>query len=48
VAKAIRELKHDKGRNSERSARSAEWSESEDNLLFRGKIYVLKDLDLRL
>ena len=49
VAKAIRELKHDKGRSFECSARSAEWSESDDNLLlFRGKIYVPKDLDLRL
>src|SRR3981189_3149820 len=49
MAKAIRELKEDKGRNSKCSARSAEWSESEDNLLlFRGKIYVPKDLDLRL
>jgi hypothetical protein len=42
VAKAIRELKHNKGRHSDNS-------KSENNLLlFQGRIYVPKDLDLRL
>jgi hypothetical protein len=44
VAKAARELRKDKGRGM---VKSAEWSESEGLLMFRGKIYVPKDRDLR-
>jgi hypothetical protein len=44
VAKAARELRKDKGR---RTVKSAEWSESEGLLIFRGKIYVPKDRELR-
>jgi hypothetical protein len=44
VAKAARELRNDKGRGT---IKSAEWSESDGLLMFRGKIYVPKDRDLR-
>jgi hypothetical protein len=44
VAKAARELRKDKGRGT---IKSAEWSESDGLLMFRGKIYVPKDRDLR-
>jgi hypothetical protein len=44
VAKAARELRKDKGRGT---IKSAEWSESDGLLMFRGKIYVPKDKDLR-
>jgi hypothetical protein len=44
VAKAARELRKDKGRGT---VKSAEWSESEGLLMFRGKIYVPKDRELR-
>jgi hypothetical protein len=44
VAKAARELLKDKGRGT---VKSAEWSESDGLLMFRGKIYVPKDRDLR-
>src|SRR6202142_2889285 len=44
VAKAAKELKRDKGRGL---VRSAEWSERDGLLLYRGKIYVPKDRDLR-
>jgi hypothetical protein len=44
VAKAARELRKDKGRST---VKSAEWSESDGLLMFRGKIYVPKDRDLR-
>jgi hypothetical protein len=44
VAKAARELQKDKGRGM---VKSAEWSESDGLLMFRGKIYVPKDRDLR-
>jgi transposase InsO family protein len=44
VAKAARSLKHDRTRGT---IRSAEWAETEGLLMFRGKIYVPKDLDLR-
>jgi hypothetical protein len=44
VAKAARELRKDRGRTS---IRSAEWSESNGLLTYRGKIYVPKDHDLR-
>jgi hypothetical protein len=44
VAKAARELQKDKGRGT---IKSAEWSESDGLLMFRGKIYVPKDRDLR-
>jgi hypothetical protein len=39
VAKAAKELRKDKGRGT---VKSAEWSESEGLLMFRGKIYVPK------
>jgi hypothetical protein len=39
-----RELRKDKGRGT---VKSAEWSESEGLLMFRGKIYVPKDRELR-
>jgi hypothetical protein len=44
MAKAARELWKDKGRGT---IKSAEWSESDGLLMFRGKIYVPKDKDLR-
>jgi formylmethanofuran dehydrogenase subunit C len=44
VAKAVRELSKDKGRGM---IKSTKWSESEGLLMFRGKIYVPKDRDLR-
>jgi hypothetical protein len=44
VAKAARELRKDKGRGT---IKSAEWFESDGLLMFRGKIYVPKDRDLR-
>jgi hypothetical protein len=44
VAKAARELRKDKSRGT---IKSAEWSESDGLLMFRGKIYVPKDRDLR-
>jgi hypothetical protein len=44
VAKAARELQKDKGRGT---VKSAEWSESDGLLMFRGKIYVPKDRELR-
>jgi hypothetical protein len=44
VVKAARELWKDKGRGT---VKSAEWSESDGLLMFCGKIYVLKDRDLR-
>jgi hypothetical protein len=43
VAKAARELWKDKGRGT---IKSAEWSESDGLLMFRGKIYVPKDREL--
>jgi hypothetical protein len=43
VAKAAAELRKDCARGS---VRSAEWSEVNNLLLFRGKIYVPKDRDL--
>jgi hypothetical protein len=44
IAKAAKELQKDKGRGT---VRSAEWSESEGLLMFRDKIYVPNDRDLR-
>jgi hypothetical protein len=44
VAKAARELWKDKGRGT---IKSAEWSESDGLLMFRSKIYVPNDRDLR-
>jgi hypothetical protein len=44
VAKVARELQKDKGGGT---VKSAEWSESEGLLMFRGKIYVPKDRELR-
>jgi hypothetical protein len=44
VAKAARELRKDKGRGT---IKSAKWSESDGLLMFRGKIYVPNDRDLR-
>jgi hypothetical protein len=44
VAKAARELRKNKSRGT---VKSAEWSESDGLLMFRGKIYVPKDRDLR-
>jgi hypothetical protein len=44
VVKAARELQKDKGRGT---VKSAEWSESEGLLMFRSKIYVPNDRDLR-
>ena len=44
VVKAARQVKQDRGR---RLVRSAEWSEVDGLLMFRGKIYVPKDQDLR-
>jgi hypothetical protein len=42
--KVARELRKDKDRGT---AKSTEWSESEGLLMFRGKIYVPKDRELR-
>jgi hypothetical protein len=44
VAKAARELRKDKGRGT---IKSTEWSESDELLMFRSKIYVPKGRDLR-
>jgi hypothetical protein len=44
VAKAARELQKDKGKGT---VKSAEWSESNGLLMFRGKIYVPNDKDLQ-
>jgi hypothetical protein len=44
VVKAARELQKDKSRGT---IKSAEWSESDGLLMFRSKIYVPKDRDLR-
>jgi hypothetical protein len=44
ITKAARELRKDKGRGT---VKSTEWSESERLLMFRGKIYVPNDRDLR-
>jgi hypothetical protein len=44
MAKAARELRKDKGRGT---IKSTEWSERDGLLMFRGKIYVPKDRDLR-
>jgi hypothetical protein len=44
IAKVARELRKDKGRGT---VKSAEWLESEGLLMFRGKIYVPNDRDLR-
>jgi hypothetical protein len=44
VVKAARELQKDKGRGT---VKSAEWSESDGLLMFRSKIYVPNDRDLR-
>jgi len=43
VAKAARELQQTSGK----TVRSAEWSEDDGVLRFRGKIYVPRDMDLR-
>jgi len=43
VAKAVRELRQ----ASSKTVRSAEWSEDEGLLQFRGKIYVPRNLDLQ-
>jgi len=43
VAKAARELRQAAGK----TVRSAEWSEEEGLLQFRGKIYVPQNTDLR-
>jgi hypothetical protein len=44
VVKVDRELWKDKGRGT---LKSAEWSESDGLLIFRGKIYVPKERNLR-
>jgi hypothetical protein len=44
VVKAASKLWKDKGRGT---VKSAKWSESEGLLMFRGKIYVPKDRDMR-
>jgi hypothetical protein len=44
VAKAAREFRKDKSRGT---VKSAEWSESDGLLMFRSKIYVPNDRDLR-
>jgi hypothetical protein len=44
VVKSARELRKDKGKGT---IKSAEWSESDGLLMFRGKIYVPNDRDLR-
>jgi len=43
VAKAARELRQ----ATSKTVRSAEWSEEEELLRFRGKIYVPQNTDLR-
>jgi len=43
VAKAVRELQQ----ASDKTVYSAEWSEDDGVLRFRGKIYVLRNIDLR-
>jgi hypothetical protein len=43
VVKAVEELK----RSPTKRLRSEEWSEEQGLILFRGKIYVLKDIQLR-
>jgi len=43
VAKAARELRQALGK----MVHSAEWSEDDGVLRFRGKIYVLRNMDLR-
>jgi hypothetical protein len=43
IAKATHELQMDRGRGT---VRSAEWSESEGLMLFRGKVYVPEDRKL--
>jgi len=43
VAKAVRELQQ----ASDKTVHSAEWSEDDGVLRFRGKIYVLRNIDLR-
>jgi hypothetical protein len=42
--KAARELQKDKGRGT---VKSTKWLESEELLMFRGKIYIPKDRELR-
>jgi len=44
VIKAVEELK----KSSTRQLRSEEWSEEQGLMLFRGKVYVPKDIKLRL
>jgi len=44
VVKAVEELK----KSSTRQLQSEEWSEEQGLMLFRGKVYVLKDIKLRL
>jgi transposase InsO family protein len=44
VAKAVRQLRQDRSRGT---VRSAEWSQAEGLLMFRGKIYIPNDRDLR-
>jgi len=44
VIKAVEELK----KSSIRQLQSEEWSEEQGLMLFRGKVYVLKDIKLRL
>jgi hypothetical protein len=44
VAKAARQLRQDRTRGT---VRSAEWSEMDGLLMFRGKVYVPNDKDLR-
>ena len=43
IAKAARELRRDRGRGT---VGSAEWSESEGLMMFRGKVYVPEDCEL--
>ena len=44
VVKAVEELK----KSSTKQLRSEEWSEEQGLVLFRGKVYVLKNIKLRL
>ena len=44
MVKAVEELK----RSSTKHLRSEEWSEEQGLVLFRGKVYVPKDIKLRL
>jgi len=44
VVKAVEELK----KSSTRQLQSEEWSEEQGLMLFRGKVYVLKNIKLRL